>query len=62
MESVTLTYVSPKFYKIPRKKTFSQNYNKNLKGKCWDLYTVSHICWNKKNHNNMSPLKFILIW
>ena len=44
MESVTLTYVSPKFYKIPRKKTFSQNYNKNLKGKSWDLYTVSHIC------------------
>ena len=44
MESVTLPCVSPRFYKIQIKKTFSKNYDKNFKERSWDLYIVSHIC------------------
>ena len=50
MESVTLPCVSPRFYKIQIKKTFSKNYDKNFKERSWDLYIVSHICWNKNKN------------
>ena len=49
MESVTLSYMSPKFDKNQMKKklTLSQNYNKNFKGRSWGLYTVSQFVETK---------------